>query len=223
MAGVKSLFAILTIVAAGPACGSVSSNSGDAAVSDGAASDGTSPHKRVFVTSQAYTGNLGGLAGADAKCQLLAGAGNLTGTYKAWLGNATVSVASRVSHAALPYTLVDGTVVAGSWTELTSGTLRHAIDRTELGTLSLGGTNMDCYYVGDGTGKLVWTNATANGSIANTNKTNSCGDDWNTAGPTTAGGPFGDAGSIGKADVTWTSLCQSARCENTAPLYCIEQ
>ena len=41
--------------------------------------------KTVFVSSQTYDGNLGGLAGADAKCQGLADAAGLKGTFKALL------------------------------------------------------------------------------------------------------------------------------------------
>jgi len=41
--------------------------------------------KRMFATSVGYTGNLGGEAGADQKCQQRADAANLGGTFKAWL------------------------------------------------------------------------------------------------------------------------------------------
>ena len=41
----------------------------------------------VFVTSQTFTGNLGGIAGADQKCQDLADAAGLPGIYKAWLAD----------------------------------------------------------------------------------------------------------------------------------------
>ncbi len=42
--------------------------------------------RRVFITSQAYNGNLDGLAGADQKCQQEAEQMNLEGTWKAFLG-----------------------------------------------------------------------------------------------------------------------------------------
>jgi hypothetical protein len=205
------------------ACGSVQPPaSADAAPVDGPLVDGQAPRKRVFVTSQAYTGNLGGLAGADAKCQVVAGAAGVPGTFKAWLSSATVSAAARLGHATVPYTLVDGTVVATSWTMLVSGNLMHAIDLTELGTRPLGGTSDDCFF-DDTTGMFVWTNSDLQGTLANANRINSCGDDWNSAGPSTDGGPFGVVGIIGRRDAAWTLACQSARCEDTAPLYCIEQ
>jgi hypothetical protein len=68
------------------------------------------PVKRVFVTSTGYPGNLGGLAGADAKCQERATAAGLGGTFKAWLSAAGTgnSAAERLTHATVPYVRVDG-------------------------------------------------------------------------------------------------------------------
>ncbi len=221
------------VVAAMAACGSVAAVPpiDAAAVADTAAPVDAArpvdaavvPHKVAFVTSQVYTGNLGGIAGADAKCQMLADAAHLTGSFRAWLGNATVSASSRLAHPTLPYLLVDGTMVAKDWSGLTSGLLMHAIDQTELGSAALGGTNTGCFFDDGPIGLLVWTNALPNGAISNTNMTNSCGNNWNTAGPTDFGGPFGDAGLLGATDAQWTDVCQAARCENTAPLYCLEQ
>src|SRR5262249_23852873 len=83
--------------------------------------------KLVFVSSTTYTGNLGGLSGADAKCQSLATSAGHTGTFKAWLSDDLVDAKSRLTHAMMPYVLVDGTIVATGFNDLTSGTLRHAI------------------------------------------------------------------------------------------------
>ena len=41
----------------------------------------------VFVTSETYTGNLGGVAGADDKCQALADQAGLPGVYMAWIAD----------------------------------------------------------------------------------------------------------------------------------------
>src|SRR5262249_27131858 len=89
------------------------------------------PPRRVFVTSLTYTGNLGGLAGADALCQARADAAALGGTYKAWLADDSGSPATRFTHSTGEYVLVDGTVVAGNWADLTDGSTGHAIDKTE--------------------------------------------------------------------------------------------
>lgn len=52
--------------------------------------------RTVFVTSASYTGNLGGLAGADSYCAGRATAAGLTGTYKAYLSDAADDAACRV-------------------------------------------------------------------------------------------------------------------------------
>lgn len=123
----------------GPGCGEDALSKGDAgtdaatdAATDGAPDGGAAKH--VFVTSTQYSGALGGLAGADAKCQARAVAGGLSGTYKAWLADSKQRVSNRFSAAGLagPWVLPDGTKVADDFTQLTKGTLFHAIDMTEL-------------------------------------------------------------------------------------------
>lgn len=54
----------------------------------------TEHHKVVFVTSEIYKGNLGGIAGADLKCNNLAAEAGLQGVYKAWLSTQEISVNS---------------------------------------------------------------------------------------------------------------------------------
>lgn len=68
--------------------------------------------KTVFVTSGTYTGNLGGLTGADQECNTLAAAANLPGTYKAWLSTSNGSPSTRFVQSSVPYKLVDDTVIA---------------------------------------------------------------------------------------------------------------
>jgi len=46
---------------------------------------------RIFVSSQTYDGNLGGLVGADAKCGSLAQAAGLSRDYKAMLAGSTIN------------------------------------------------------------------------------------------------------------------------------------
>jgi hypothetical protein len=79
--------------------------------------------KRAFITSTATQGNMGGLAGADARCQSLADAAKLPGAYKAWLSDAQASPLTRFTHSALPYIRVDGTQIAADWASLISGAL----------------------------------------------------------------------------------------------------
>src|SRR3989344_7858176 len=47
--------------------------------------------KYVFLTSTIYDGNLGGISGADAKCQARANTFNLGGTWKAWISDSNTN------------------------------------------------------------------------------------------------------------------------------------
>lgn len=94
--------------------------------------EGTS--NRVFLTSTDYNGNLGGLSGADAKCQERANLAKLGGIWKAWLSDATISAKLRLAHYSNAYKLINGKVIANNWNDLTDGTLQNFINITELGT-----------------------------------------------------------------------------------------
>jgi hypothetical protein len=156
----------------------------------------------IFVSSAAYTGDLKALSGADIKCQSLASAAGLPGNFKAWLSDGTASAASRLVHSALPYKLVDGTLVANNWTQLTSGTLAHGISETETGTVLPGGFG-------------VWTDTEANGSASAFG--NACSN-WTdgTSGSTAVFGIEGQSTSGWTANATIS-------CDNVFFLYCIQQ
>ena len=62
----------------------------------GAASSNTKESVRMFVTSTTYNGNLGGIAGADAKCQARADAASLGGTWKAIISDSTTNAKNRM-------------------------------------------------------------------------------------------------------------------------------
>jgi hypothetical protein len=63
-----------------------------------AAADAGAPNI-IFVTSATYNGNLGGLAGADARCRQHAQAAGLSGTFIALLSTSTVDVKTRLGTA----------------------------------------------------------------------------------------------------------------------------
>jgi len=195
-------------VAGGSGASSGSGGSGGASGSCAAATT----DKLVFISSAVYTGNLGGLAGADVKCQTLADAARLCGTFKAWLSDDTDNAADRLTHATGNYVLPDGQIVASGWAGLSAATHLHAINVTEtkapapVGTVSCGGA----------TQAPVWTGATfsgvavANGSCAN----------WGSSG-TSSAGIFGNALATNGA---WSGMCQlTTVCASTAALYCIQQ
>ncbi|MFC1523352.1 hypothetical protein ACFL6N_01045 [Thermodesulfobacteriota bacterium] len=92
------------------------------------------PKKVVFTTSQGYTGNMGGLAGADANCQTLADAAELEGTFKAWMSDDALNANDRLTHSTDPYVRTDGTQIAADWDDLIDGTLDVPLDYDENGT-----------------------------------------------------------------------------------------
>jgi len=162
--------------------------------------------KRVFVTSQLYTGNFGGLAGADARCQERADAAGLGGTYMAWLSDNTGSPSTRFTRSSVPYVLVDGTVVADNWTDLTDGTIDAPINRTELNGAPPNG-DMTCTSVS------VWTNTRTDGTQWNPG--NSC-NNWTGTGSALWG-------YFTLASAEWTTACQGGICTWREPIYCFQQ
>ncbi len=172
--------------------------------------------KRVFVTAELYTGNLGGLAGADAKCQAAATGAGLSGTYKAWLSSTTESAGARLTHHTGAYVLTTGTVVANSWTDLTDNNLISGINRTQTGALSTATAGFMC-----GLRSVTWTGTYANGNAAGAQFLCS---NW-----TTTTGDSGGGSWWGNADATstnWSWACYyggTSACAQQAALYCLEQ
>jgi hypothetical protein len=168
---------------------------------------GTELAKRVFVTSVALSADqIGGLEGADGKCQALAERAGVSGTYRAWLSDANRSPATSMSRSG-PYVLVDGRPVASDWSALISGSLDNPIDVTETGA-SIGIGVHVCV------GHEVWTNTLADGT---TRDEQDC-QGWSSA----QGVSF--VGYAKEAGVSWTeSPCINVSCASPLPLYCVEQ
>lgn len=114
----------------------------------------------VFVTSTLHDGNLGGLAGADAVCNQRA-AGNLPGTYTAWLSTASDSVEAweRVYDNPDGYRRPDGLPVALQLVDVCACSsidcLVNPIDQTETGDPAPTNTNIGFATAWTGT----WINA----------------------------------------------------------------
>lgn len=157
---------------------------------------------RVFITSTGSTAKLGGVDGADAKCQSLADAVHLGGTWRAWLSTASnTKPNSRFTYATKPYRLLDGTLVANNYADLTSGSIRAKIQIDETGK-----------NVGN---PEVWTGTATNGNGAVTG----CGgftDDSDAATPATVGVADQQNGA-------WTNVYQQSCNRTTQRLYCFEQ
>lgn len=195
------------------------SSAGDAGAAGDAGGEAGAVGKRVFLSSAVYTANLGGAAGADVKCQGLADAAKLGGTYRAWISDATSSPSTRFTKSG-PYTLVDGTLVATDWAELVTGKLRHAIDLTESrGAKPSGSGNFCTASTPQPFG--AWSSTQADGTRASYD---SCAGFTNGTLTYSTQIIFGDPRSTGSA---WTaSSCLNAGpsyCSKQAPIYCFEQ
>jgi len=166
--------------------------------------------KRVFTTSLVYDGNLGGLAGADMKCQARAVAAALPGTYKAWLSDAAATPNTRFTKSTIPYRLVDGTLVANDYTDLTDGTIAAPLNKTESGGAAP--TTAFC-----GPNKVTpWSSTSATGAFQ------AGGTCTNWTDTTVGGAQWGDGNAISSS---WAAECGGGACGGTfmAPLYCFQQ
>ena len=162
--------------------------------------------KVVFVTSATYTGSiaLGGLKAADDQCNTLAMEAGLAnaGAFRAWLSDGTSSPSKWLPQPAGPFILLDTTVIAESWADLTDGTIASAINVYETGE-PLG----EAY-------KYAWTNTTPQGYALNPG--HHC-ENW-TNGTKDAKGARGSLTATGGA---WTNH-SLIDCQTPARLICIE-
>ena len=151
---------------------------------------------KMFVSGESiYTGNMAGIAGADQICQTLADSASLTGTYSAWLSDSTTDGKDKLAQG--KYTLVDGTVVANSKTDLLDGSLLSQINKDEYGQ-QIEGT------------PLVWTGSKSDG----TKDANFC-NDWSSE------STFGDYGRLTAITSKWTDDFKES-CLAPYRLYCIQ-
>lgn len=160
--------------------------------------------KRVFVTSASYNGNLGGIAGANAKCEQAAEDASLDGEWIAWISTAADLVVDRIVDVGPWYLVDEETLVADGKAQLTalSGDpeLHHAIDMTESGNTLLGGP--------------AWTGTKADGTVG----VNTCSGWGSNSGLPTAG----LSGDLDQAGAYWTDHINSG-CDFQLRLYCFEQ
>lgn len=169
--------------------------------------------RTVFLATNSgakYNGNLGGIAGANTKCNTEAAAAGLLGTYMAWISltaNATNDPNSLFTgiNGSYTYLLPSGTKVADNWADLTDATLDAAINENASGTSQTSGN--------------VWTNVTTAGARdGSTSNTHGCAT-WGTALNTRSA----NVGTAGNTDNTWTDTGGTATCDTTAYLYCFQQ
>lgn len=140
-----------------------------------------SGQQRLFLTSTTYNGNLGGLSGADVKCQNEARAAGLRRTYKAFLSSSTILAKNRFSLDEPLYEIDpngDAILIAQSLTDFNNGNVlsdpafrydQNRVDQNVL--LSTAAT----FWIATGSGSVNfctdWTssNSNINGNIGSTN------------------------------------------------------
>jgi hypothetical protein len=157
------------------------------------------PPKLVFITSVQYSGGLGGLEGADLKCNTLATAAGLPGTYAAWLSTNIPTVKAKDRIGGHAWLRVDGAVVADNLADLIDGSIQNPINIDENGTTT--------------TSSVVWTGTNGSGVFAGAG-TNPC---WAPGGG--EGGLLGNPAATTNGDWSdgtgWLSGCS-----NASPIYC---
>jgi hypothetical protein len=159
-------------------------------------------YNMAFVSSKTYSGNLGGLSGADAQCNQMAQAAELPGTYRAALGSAAAIYAR---HRAGGYVRTDGNVFAESRAALEAGRVRYPLWLDE--TRAKQQAN-------------VWTGADAGAVVS----PNTCGDWTSTAGNGSFGLSHGQSGVVAFAGsspcstATHRLICLGADLDTVVPL-----
>ncbi len=166
------------------------------------------PNQRtVFITSATFNSNLGGLMGADAKCQAEAeGPASVvpSGTYMAWLSDGIDSPDTRFTRSSHPYILPNGKKIAEDYIDLTDGSILRSINLDPAGQ-SVG-------Y------QEFWTGTNADGTADRDDDYMGCGG-W-------AVDPVSDTWAIvghsGKKSSVW-SHGNEMPCRRTLKLACFQQ
>jgi hypothetical protein len=158
----------------------------------------------VFVTSTKFLGNLGGVAGADAKCQALADLSpnaRIKGhTFLAWVSTSATSPSARFTHGTMPYVLGNGQLVAANWQDLTDGSLMNS------------GISLD--EQGHSQSDAAWTATSSSNALLSGP---SCAD-WTSSAPLDKG-RYGNVSGNGNG---WSGSGDDS-CDFPDNLYCFEQ
>lgn len=165
---------------------------------------GKSLPKRMFVTSQVYSGNFGGVQGGDSICNTLAKAAILGGTWKVFLSDGTAGALARTSEVG-PWFRVDRTTkIFNNRTGFTVGALAAIYNEygSSVASSARAWTGTRADGTADGSQNCSdWTSDTGSvyGTAGNPNKLLADGPKW----------MFGNEGA--------------APCTSQYRLYCFEQ
>jgi hypothetical protein len=178
--------------------------------------NGTTDCERiVFVTSQTFTGNLGGISGADDKCVTAAKANpSISGiAFRAWLSDSGIDAKTRLVNGTKAYRRTDNTVMATTWTDLTDSSLILPLALDETGK-QLTGSEFD---------RSTWTGTDPTGTWdGSTTGTNDTCLDW-LSDSVTNSASFGDSDTT---DVNWSEVVgepvATSSCNALKHIYCFE-
>lgn len=149
--------------------------------------------KLVFVTNGTWNGDLGGLAGADAKCNAEAKSRNFPGTFQALLGSGEGRPEHRSIHYPLPYVTITGESIQSGYHDLFNN-------------------GPDTPILPDPPHR-VWTGLASKGNLS--------GDDCN--GWTDDGSDKIGTGGRADQPKWWLDDGLVSNCSVLLPLYCLEQ
>ena len=197
-----------------------SASSSDAALPEDATSPpddpshrdaGSFPDRLLFMTRGTFTGNLGGVAGADAKCAAAASESTVPTvrlrTFRAWVSVPGSTAASRLARDSRPIMLAsNGSVFAAGWDAFANAF--HAGGEAVF--------DQDGFLI-SAASVPVWTGTSATGTYAALS-TKNC-DFW-TSGNAQDLGVFGEGNQ--PTDGAWSSAT-TAPCNSVHHLYCLEQ
>lgn len=154
----------------------------------------------IFVTSETWTPNFGGLSGADAKCQEAASNAGFSGVWIALMSDESRNATDRMPD--IVYKKVNGTIVANNEADLFDGSILSPIDMTELGSTV--------------TSSGVWSGTNVNGNSRVE------GDFCNNWSSNNISGYYGSMGFTDKTDSWWIES-GNVTCEPySLRLYCIK-
>lgn len=157
----------------------------------------------IFVSSELYKGNLGGVVGADAKCKLLAATAGLLRPekFRAWLSDGQSSPSGWTLSPKKRYQLPSGKIIANNWAHLASGSLVAPVNQME-----------DAEVLQEDALSAAWTGTLADGSPTAATCAGWSSDD---------SGAGGTVGFAVHSDHRWTKLFDQ-KCSGDARLYCVE-
>jgi hypothetical protein len=158
-------------------------------------------YKLAFVTAATFDGNLGGVSGANTKCDTAATNASLSGTWKAILADDSNDIFNNIGSSAVQIYDLSGNFLAASFADLASyttvGTNAVAVDETGTAVAS---------------GAKVWTGATGSGAASGSACSN-----WSSAN----GAVYGIYGETRTDYGEWLNYSSNA-CSSTNHLYCVQ-